>query len=108
MTDVETVALSMVEVLGYDRKVDWSRVYVGNGMEADGSLKALCYGLAAAALAAATPLIETRVRDECAQVADSDGAEWKANGCPAQAMGAFSVAKLLRAALAAQEKEQDR
>ena len=70
MTDVETVALSMVEVLGYDRKVDWSRVYVGNGMEADESLKALCYGLATAALAAATPLIEARVRDECAQVAD--------------------------------------
>ena len=59
--DVETVALSMVEVLGYDRKADWSRVYVGNGMEADGSLKALCYGLAAAALSAATPVIEARV-----------------------------------------------
>jgi Lar family restriction alleviation protein len=49
---VERVARAMIAPLGHDPAADWSRVYVGNGMEADGSLKALCYGLAAAAIRA--------------------------------------------------------
>ena len=69
MTDVEIVALAMIAPLGHDPAADWSRVYVGNGMENDGSLKALCYDLAAAALSAATPAIEARVRAECAVIA---------------------------------------
>ena len=101
MTDVEIAARAiMIAKGGACNVTDWAERYRNPAvMEA--------WDAATAALAAATPLIETRVRDECAQVADSDGAEWKANGCPAQAMGAFSVAKLLRAALAAQEKEHD-
>ena len=70
MTDVEIVARAMIAPLGHNPAADWSRVFVGNGAEADGSLRALCYELAVAALAAATPLIGARVREECAQVAD--------------------------------------
>ena len=66
MTDVETVARAMIAPLGHNPAADWSRVFVGNGAEADGSLRALCYDLANAALAAATPLIEARVREAVA------------------------------------------
>jgi hypothetical protein len=64
----EAVALSMIEVLGYSLDVDWSRIYVGNGMEADGSLKALCFQLADAAIAAARPVIEREAGQYAAAV----------------------------------------
>lgn len=52
MTDLERLARAFVVPLGHDPAKDWARVYVGNGFEADGSLKALCHELARAALAA--------------------------------------------------------
>lgn len=50
--DVEIVAQALIVPLGHDRNADWARVYVGNGFEADGSLKALCLALADAAMTA--------------------------------------------------------
>ena len=46
----DRLARAMVLPLGHDPAADWSRTYVGNGMEADGSLRGLCYGLADVAL----------------------------------------------------------
>lgn len=48
----ERVARALIVPLGHDPNADWERVYVGNGFEADGSLKALCLALADAAMAA--------------------------------------------------------
>ncbi len=69
----EAVARAMVAPLGHDPVADWARVYVGNGMEADGSLRALCYELADAALSAARPFIAA----ECAKVAEDEAAAWQ-------------------------------
>lgn len=55
MTDLERLARAFVVPLGHDPAKDWARVYVGNGLEADGSLKALCHELARAALTAMRP-----------------------------------------------------
>ena len=58
MTDVETVARAIFESDGQD----WAEV---------GTARPWYLAAAAAALAAATPLIEARVREECAQAADA-------------------------------------
>ena len=52
MTDLERLARAFIVPLGHDPAKDWARVYVGNGFEADGSLKGLCHELARAVLTA--------------------------------------------------------
>lgn len=75
--DVEIVARALIVPLGHDPNADWARVYVGNGFEADGSLKALCLALADAAMTAARTIDAAALQAECSRRGVS--AHWPAN-----------------------------
>ena len=69
MTDVETVALDEIDLFRAIRRSP-SRSNIGIARHLLPILTDIIARERAAALAAATPLIEAREREECAQVAD--------------------------------------
>lgn len=84
-------AIEAVERALYDCEVNvagWGVKPVADAQLAHEEVRAL----AQAALSAARPFIAT----ECAKVAEDEAKAWKASGCAAQAMGAFSAAKAIK------------